>query len=80
MEPVETLYHGFVDAGKDGLLPVEIMKQPDGYISAWISDEMADDAGDDVELFIKYYGEWLYPDPENYRTGEVKVHVKSVWV
>jgi hypothetical protein len=79
MSRPEKLYYGYVDAGADGLLPVEIIKQDDGYISAWVCGEMADDAGNDMEEFIAIYGEWLYLTMDSYRTGENQENVRDVW-
>lgn len=73
----EYLYDGFVDCGADGLLPLQITKQDDGYISAWINGEMADDV-EGVEEFADGYGESLYLSLQAYRDGNSE-SVFDIW-
>lgn len=77
MSRPEYLYTGYVDCGGDGLLPLEITRQDDGYVSAWISGEMADDV-EGVEEFANTYGENLYISLQAYRDGESE-NVFDIW-
>lgn len=74
---LEYLYTGYVDCGSDGLLPVEIIKQDDGYISAWIGGDMADDV-EGVEEFADRYGENLYFTLLDYKNGKSE-SVFDIW-
>ena len=74
---LEYLFTGYVDCGADGLLPVEIIKQDDGHISAWVGGDLADDA-DGVEDFAAAYGESLYLSTQGYRDGNSE-SVFDIW-